>query len=95
VQIIGISQDKSATTREFNEEFGVTFPTLLDEGAAGYPVSNAYGIQTVPTLFLIEPDGSISMSGTGFSKADLETLGHRVGVAPFRQGERVPEHRPG
>jgi peroxiredoxin len=95
VQILGVSQDKAASTREFNQEFGVSFPTLLDDPSQGYPVSNAFGLTTVPSLFLIEPDGSVSLSGSGFSKRDLEELGHRMGVAPFRPGERVPEQRPG
>lgn len=95
VQIIGVSQDKAGATREFNEEFGVSFPTLLDDGAKDYPVSNAFGLSSVPSLFLVEPDGRVSVSGTGFSKRDLETLGHRMGVSPFRPGERVPEQRPG
>jgi peroxiredoxin len=95
VQILAVSQDKAGSTREFNEEFGITFPALLDDGNGGYPVSNAFGIASVPSLFLIEPDGTISLSGTGFSKKDLEVVGHRAGVAPFRQGERVPEQRPG
>jgi peroxiredoxin len=95
VQIIAVSQDNAASTREFNREYGVTFPALLDDPAAGYPASNAFGLYSVPTLFLIEQDGTVSMSAAGFSKSDLETLGHRLGVAPFRQGERVPEQRPG
>lgn len=95
VQIFGVSQDQAGATRDFNEEQGVTFPTLLDDAGQGYPVSNAFGIQSVPALFLVEPDGSIFLSETGFSKRDLETLGGRVGVVPFRPGERVPEQRPG
>ncbi len=95
VQIFGVSQDQAGATRDFNEEQGVTFPTLLDEAGKGYPVSNAFGIHSVPTIFLVEPDGSISLSGTGFSKRDLEAIGARVGVVPFRPGERVPEQRPG
>jgi peroxiredoxin len=95
VQIFGVSQDQADATRDFNAEQGVTFPTLLDEAGKGYPASNAFGIQSVPTIFLVEPDGSISLSGTGFSKRDLEAIGARVGVAPFRAGERVPEQRPG
>jgi peroxiredoxin len=90
-----VSQDSASVTRDFNDEFGVTFPTLVDDAAAGYLVSNAYGLRNVPTLFLIEPDGAISMSGAGFSKRELEALGHRMGVATFREGERVPELRPG
>ncbi len=93
VQIVGVSQDKARDTRSYNEEFGVTFTTLLD--ASGYPASNAYGLTSVPSLFLVEQDGTISLSTTGFSKKDLEALGERLGVAAFQAGERVPEFRPG
>src|SRR5438128_1391629 len=34
VQIIGISQDDADATKFFNERFGVTFPTLIDESKA-------------------------------------------------------------
>ncbi|MGD0199720.1 MAG: TlpA disulfide reductase family protein [Bryobacteraceae bacterium] len=95
VQILGVSQDKAGATREFGREFGVSFPILLDDAAGGYHVSNAFGIDTVPSLFLLEPDGSVSLSGAGFSKADLEALGRRAGAAPFRPEEPVPEMRPG
>src|SRR6266436_5876129 len=40
VTFLGISQDNSSASRDFANEFGVTFPILLD--TAGYPVSNAY-----------------------------------------------------
>jgi peroxiredoxin len=93
IAVIGVSQDQAAATREYNEEFGVSFPTLLDD--AGYPVSNAFGLHTVPSLFLIEPHGAISLAGCGFVKKDLEALGQRLGASPFREGERVPENKPG
>jgi hypothetical protein len=31
----------------------------------------------------------------GFSKAQMNDLGNRVGVAPFRPGEYVPEWKAG
>ncbi len=95
IQVVGISQDGAAATRDFCEEFGVTFPILLDESGAGYAASNAFGIQSVPSLFLVEPDGQIALSGSGFSKRELEALGRRAGVVTFRPDERVPEQRPG
>ncbi|MGE5570015.1 MAG: peroxiredoxin family protein [Rhodospirillales bacterium] len=93
LQFVAISQDNAATARRFNTEYGITFPTLIDDKA--YTASNAYGLDTVPSLFLVEPDGTVSMSWTGFSKKDLEALGRRLSAAPFREGERVPDYRPG
>lgn len=95
LQVIGISQDDAKTTQAFNQRFGVTFRTLLDESKAGYPVSNDFGIATVPSIFLIEQDGTISRSFSGFSKRDLQSIGDLAGVQPFLPGEKVPESRPG
>ena len=95
IQIIGISQDDRSATEGFNQRFGVTFPTLLDQAKENYPASNAFGITNVPTLFLVEPDGHIASVFSGFSKRDLEALGARAGVMPFRAGESVPEWKAG
>lgn len=95
VRIIGISQDDTSSTKAFQTRFGITFPTVLDESKQGYPVSNAFGISSVPSLFLVETDGSVSKAFAGFSKRDLEMLGERMGVKPFRPDEKVPEFKAG
>jgi peroxiredoxin len=48
VTFLGISQDDARATQKFASEYGVTFPVLLDED--GYPVSNGYGLASVPTI---------------------------------------------
>src|SRR5437879_1348618 len=53
-RIVGISQDDTRATTDFNARFGVSFPTLLDSAGERYPVSNAYRITDVPSLFLVE-----------------------------------------
>ena len=93
VAIYGISQDDDESTREFNREFDISFPTLLDN--EGYPASNAYGISYVPSAFLVERDGSISWTMEGFDRKALESLAAKAGVRVFRPGERVPDFRPG
>lgn len=93
--LYAISQDDAEATREFHREFGVTIPTLLDREEDGYPASNDYGLSHVPSLFLIESDGRISASFTGFDKKGLEALGERFGAAPFDPGEAVPEWKSG
>lgn len=101
VSVIGVSQDDVRSTKEFNCEFGVKFPTLIDDQPA-YPVSNAYGLTNVPTVLLIAPDGRVRISGTGFSKNDLDSIAkelaqHRkVSAVPlFRSDEVVPDFKPG
>jgi len=94
LQVIGISQDTAELTKMFAERYGVTFDLMLDAAASGYPLSNAFGITNVPSLFLIERDGTISRAGQGFHKAEREELGRRAGVEVFR-GEKVPAFKPG
>ena len=95
LQVIGISQDDASATRGFIERFGITFPTLLDLGSEDYPASNAYGITSVPSLFLLERDGTIARSFNGFSKRDFEEIGARTGVSPFGPEDHVPEWKAG
>ena len=95
LQIIAISQDDDSSTKNFNHRFGVTFPTLLDQSKENYPASNAYGISSVPSLFLVEKDGQVAKSFNGFSKHDLEAIGERVGVKPFRPEDNVPDWKAG
>ncbi len=97
---VAVSQDDAQDTQYFNEEFGITMPTLLDE--KGYPVSNAYGLTNVPTVFLISPQGEIERSIVSWSKRDMEDLNEKLaeicGVKPaalFRAGERVADFRAG
>lgn len=100
VNVIGVSQDDAKSTTRFNKDQGVKFTTLLDEHP--YPASNAYGLTTVPSIFLIDPDGTVKVSCTGFSKADLEQItaeladARHVKAAPlFRADEVVPAVKPG
>ena len=98
--ILGISQDNARDTRKFNQEYGITFLTLIDEHP--YPVSSAYSLTNVPTIFLIEPDGPIKVSCMGFSKNDLEKIATELAARKqipatslFRANEIIPDYKPG
>src|SRR5437763_13081773 len=56
LQVIGISQDDERATAKFQKTYSPTMQTLLDRDSDDYPVSNAFGITHVPSLFLVEPD---------------------------------------
>jgi peroxiredoxin len=95
LRVVAVSQDDAAATRRFQARFGVAMLTLLDREEDGYPVSNAFGITHVPTLFLIETDGTVSQVNEGFVKSELESIGARAGIPPFREYESVPAWKPG
>jgi peroxiredoxin len=95
VRVFGISQNDAADTREFNQEFGVTFPTLLDSEDNGFPASNDYGISSVPTMFLVEPGGRIANVIEGWHKREMEGLAAPALASLFRPEDYVPEWKAG
>jgi peroxiredoxin len=102
ITIVGIGQNGPEKTAAFVKEYGVTFPVLLDPEEKGYIVSNAYGLTMVPTILLVDTDGSVLVSSMGFVKADIETIAERLAErtklakAPiFKPSDSVPASRPG
>jgi len=93
--VYGISQNDSGETHAFNQRYGITFPTLLDNEDNGFAASNAFGISTVPTIFLIERDGTVSRVIEGWQKKEMQGLAEEAGIRPFLEGEAVPEWKAG
>ncbi len=93
--VYSISQNDPADTSEFNRDFRLSLPTLIDDEDGGFRVSNAFGISTVPTMFLIEPGGAVSRVLEGWRKKEIEDLGRRAGTAIIRPGDNVPEWKAG
>ncbi|PYV01708.1 MAG: hypothetical protein DMG26_12945, partial [Acidobacteria bacterium] len=76
------------------------FPILIDEEP--YETSQEYGLEYVPTLFLIAADGQVQISSDGFSKVDLleiqKYFAKHFSVTPpslFLPSEKIPEYKPG
>ena len=99
--LAGVSQNDAKETAAFNKEFGVTFPVLLDDTRT-YPVSNAYGLTNVPTLFWIASESEIEISSVGWLKADFEEINRRMAsvgnfsvVPVFKPDEEVADFRAG
>ena len=96
----GVSQDGDEGARSLARELGLTLPILVD--GENFPVSRLYDLVSVPTLYLVSPDGTIARSGAGFSKSGLEAMAADMADslnAPrpsiFMDGENVPESKPG
>jgi peroxiredoxin len=96
LRVYGISQDDRQKSAKFAQQFGVSFPILLDSEEEDYTVSNAYGITHVPSLFLIDSGGRIVLTSVGFCKADLEEMAQRGGTLPlFHRDEKIEAFRAG
>jgi len=99
-RIWGVSQDNERASRLFADEFGVTFPILIDEEP--WEVSDTYGLTHVPTYVLIASDGRVELSGDGFVRKDLLAIQDSlvrqftVTLPPlFGSTEKIPEFKPG
>jgi peroxiredoxin len=101
ITLVGVSQNDAKETAAFAKDFGVTFPLLLDD-TRRYPVSNAYGLTNVPSIFWIAQDGEIEVSSVGWVKADFELINRKMAetgnltpAAVFKSGEDVRDFRAG
>jgi peroxiredoxin len=99
VAIYAISQDGPRSTRTFVEALGLKTPVLMDEKLE---VTRLYDPVSVPTLFLVSPEGEISRTYVGFSKNALNEAAARIGAqlgmeAPIVAGEHdgAPAMKPG
>jgi peroxiredoxin len=101
VTLVGVSQNNAKDNAAFAREFEVSFPLLLDD-TRSYPVSNAYGLTNVPTVFWIARDGEIEVSSVGWVKSDFERINRMMAEAAsrtpqgmFQPGEDVRDFRAG
>ena len=101
VTLLGVSQNDAKETKAFATQFGITFPLLLDD-TRSYPVSNAYGLTNVPTIFWVAVDGEIEISSVGWSKPDFEQINQKMSasaqmqaISAFQAGETVEDYRAG
>jgi len=98
--VTGVGQDPPDRLEAFSREFGMSFPRRPD--LAPYAVSDAYSIEHVPTLVVVDGAGEVAdvveswdREGTNRASATLAAL---LGTAPTvvsEPGDGLPEFRPG
>jgi peroxiredoxin len=99
-RIVGIGQDPREKLTAFEGEFGLTFPSLVD--APPYAVSNAYGIEVVPTTFLVDGEGTILDTVESWDRDGLNRISEGLaeitgaGYAEIsNRSDGLPPFRPG
>jgi hypothetical protein len=92
---VAVLQDSVADARALVEELALDLPVRLEEDP--YPLATQLGLGTVPTLFLVTPQGRIDAVAEAFRRADLEAFAARLQVPPpfFLPGDDAPALRPG
>ena len=91
--VVAVSQDGPAETAEFNARLGVRIPTLFD--AEPWTGSEALGLDSVPTFFLVDEGGRIVETIVGFQKRKMAELGRRAAQRAGRESSDDPVFRPG
>jgi thiol-disulfide isomerase/thioredoxin len=99
-RIRGIGQDPAQVLARFAVETGMTFPSTPD--LAPYVASDAYGIEHVPTVVVVDGEGRVadvveSWDRDGVNRASA-TLAELLGTEPSvisEPGDGFPDFRPG
>ena len=99
-RLVGVSQDDAARTARFAEHHGFAAASVVD--APPYDASNAYGVESVPTLVLVGADGVVADVSGAWDRAAWNRIGASlaaaVGVPAFtvsEEGDDLPAFRPG
>jgi peroxiredoxin len=101
LSIVGVSQNEMRDTADFAKRYDLTFPILLDN-TKSFPVSNAYGLDTVPTAFWVSEDGEIEISSVSWVRQEFEEIAQKAAAASastpkpvFSPTEQVADFRAG
>jgi peroxiredoxin len=65
VLVVATDQQGGAVVRPFMESRGVRLPVMIDRYRV---VMERYGVESIPTLFLIGPDGTVVRKAEGFGE---------------------------
>jgi thiol-disulfide isomerase/thioredoxin len=98
--LLGVGQDPADRLLAFGREFGMSFPSEPD--LAPYPTSEAYGIEHVPTVVVVDASRTVVAVVESWDRAGLNrasaTLANLLGTEPVAAsdpGDGLPEFRPG
>jgi peroxiredoxin len=101
VNMVAIGQDPLDQSQAFADQWGWDAP-VLEDASSGYATSAAYAIPSVPTLYLIGTDGSITHATTGWDRVTANEWNSRLaeisGGSPdpvSTENDGLPDFKPG
>jgi len=94
-RVVAVGQDPPETIARYRDSQGQWVPSVSEPPP--YEVSEAYGLEAVPTLYLVGPDGAIEQALPGWNRETWNELAATLGLAeplstpddglrPFRPG---------
>jgi len=94
VPVTAIGEDPAPKLAAFAARYGQRVTTVSEPPP--YRVSDAYGVRTVPTVFLVGPDGRILETAQGWDREGWNAIAVAGGGAPISTaGDGLPTFRPG
>jgi peroxiredoxin len=95
LEIWAVAQEMPDTAAAYADQLGLTFPQMVDPDLEA---TEALDLNHVPSLFLLNPDGTILRHMTGFHRGWLEEIASEFSphAGPlFAPDENVPPMKPG
>jgi peroxiredoxin len=94
VRVVAVGEDAPGEIRTYAERHGQKVPTLSE--TAPYPASDAFGIDTVPTLFRVDEDGTVRDAVVSWDRDRWNRFAEAAGgTAVSEEGDGLPPFRPG
>ena len=94
LRVVAVGEDPPPEIRSYAERHGQNVTTLSEP--APYPVSDAFGIDTVPTLFLVGEDGNVRDAVVSWDRDAWNRFAEEAGgTAVSEDGDGLPPFRPG
>ncbi|MFL6242770.1 MAG: TlpA family protein disulfide reductase [Acidimicrobiia bacterium] len=94
VRVVAIGEDAPPEIRSYADRHGQKVTTLSEP--APYPASDAFGIDTVPTLFRVDEDGIVGDAVVSWDRDAWNRFAEAAGGAAVSEdGDGLPPFRPG
>jgi hypothetical protein len=91
---LALLQDKPAEAAAALLKLGLTLPFLSEPNP--YALSAAIGVDVVPTLLLVESNGTVVLTSEAFRRPDIEAFAQRLGApVPMIENDKMPSFKPG
>ena len=93
-RVVAIGEDPAPALATYADRFGQRVPTLTEPPP--YRVSTAYGVTSVPTIFLVDGNGVVEHSIGAWDRDRWNALAVAAGAsAVSAAGDGLPPYRPG
>ena len=94
VRVVAVGEDPPAAIQTYADRHGQKVTTLSEP--APYPASDAFGIDTVPTLFRVDEDGTVRDTVVSWNRAEWNRFAEAAGgTAVSDEADGLPPFRPG